>query len=110
MGRRYSQADFAHKIAYIRQKMGEDVFLGIDVIVGFPGESDAHFQETYQFLKEIIRPAFIHLFPYSKRPGTPAATMKNQVQELKEQMDCCKLLFKHIMGSVSPSATNFIEE
>ena len=37
-------------------------------------------------------------------------TMKNQVQELKEQMDCCKLLFKHIMGSVSPSATNFIEE
>ena len=81
MGRRYSQADFAHKIAYIRQKMGEDVFLGIDVIVGFPGESDAHFQETYQFLKEIIRPAFIHLFPYSKRPGTPAATMKNQVQD-----------------------------
>lgn len=81
MGRRYRTADFRRKIAYIREKMGPGVFLGIDVIVGFPGESDADFEAGLRFLEEEIRPAFIHLFPYSKRPGTPAARMKNQVQD-----------------------------
>lgn len=81
MGRRYRTADFRNKIRYIREKMGPEVFLGIDVIVGFPGESEADFEDTYHFLEEEIRPAFIHIFPYSRRPGTPAATMKNQVQD-----------------------------
>lgn len=81
MGRRYRTADFRRKIAYIREKMGPDVFLGIDVIVGFPGESDADFEAGLRFLEEEIRPAFIHIFPYSKRPGTPAALMPNQVQD-----------------------------
>ena len=81
MGRRYRTADFRKKIQYIREKLGPEVFLGIDVIVGFPGESEADFEATYRFLEEEIRPAFIHIFPYSRRPGTPAATMKNQVQD-----------------------------
>ena len=81
MGRRYRTADFRRKIQYIREKLGPEVFLGIDVIVGFPGESEADFEATYRFLEEEIRPAFIHIFPYSRRPGTPAATMKNQVQD-----------------------------
>ncbi len=81
MGRRYRTADFRKKIQYIREKLGPEVFLGIDVIVGFPGESEADFEATYHFLEEEIRPAFIHIFPYSRRPGTPAATMKNQVQD-----------------------------
>lgn len=88
MGRRYSTADFAHKIAYIRKAMeGQgkpSVFFGIDVIVGFPGETDELFMETYNFLKDIIRPAFIHVFPYSRRAGTPAAGRKDQVQECKK--------------------------
>lgn len=85
MGRRYCSADFASKIDYIRKKLekpgGQKVFFGIDVIAGFPGESDALFMETYNFLKDTVRPAFIHIFPYSKRPGTPAAERKDQVQD-----------------------------
>ena len=85
MGRRYDTESFRHKIQYIRNKMehpgSPKVFFGIDVIVGFPGESDALFQETYKFLKDSIKPAFIHIFPYSRRKGTRAAEMKNQVQE-----------------------------
>ena len=85
MGRRYNTAAFAHKIQYIRQKMevpgGLKVFFGIDVIVGFPGETDELFEETYTFLRDVVRPAFIHIFPYSRRAGTPAATRKDQVQD-----------------------------
>lgn len=85
MGRRYDTAAFAHKIQYIREKSekpgGPKVFFGIDVIVGFPGETEELFMETYNFLKDVIRPAFIHIFPYSRRAGTPAAIRKDQVQD-----------------------------
>jgi len=85
MGRRYDTAAFRHKIEYIRKKMehpgSPKVFFGIDVIVGFPGETDEFFEETYRFLKDEIRPAFIHVFPYSRRAGTPAAVRKDQVQD-----------------------------
>ena len=60
---------------------GPEVFFGIDVIVGLPGETEELFRQTYRFLEERIRPAFIHIFPYSKRPGTRAATMPDQVPE-----------------------------
>ena len=85
MGRRYDTAAFAHKIQYIREKTevpgGPKVFFGIDVIVGFPGETDELFMETYNFLHDVVRPAFIHIFPYSRRAGTPAAVRKDQVQD-----------------------------
>ena len=85
MGRRYDTAFFARKIDYIRQAMehpgGPKVFFGIDVITGFPGETDALFKETYHFLKDTARPAFIHIFPYSRRAGTPAAARRDQVQD-----------------------------
>lgn len=85
MGRRYDTAAFARKIRYIREKTevpgGPKVFFGIDVIVGFPGETDELFMETYNFLKDVVRPAFIHIFPYSRRAGTPAAVRKDQVQD-----------------------------
>ena len=80
MGRRYDTAFFADKLAYIRRVMGEGVFFGIDVMVGLPGESPELFEDTVAFLKQ-IRPAFIHVFPYSRRPGTPAADMPGQVDE-----------------------------
>ena len=47
-------------------------------MVGLPGETPELFERTYRFLEE-LRPAFIHVFPYSKRPGTPAAVMPGQV-------------------------------
>ena len=85
VGRRYDTALFASRIDYIRQAMerpGEPkVFFGIDVIVGLPGETEELFQETYDFLKDRIKPAFLHVFPYSKRPGTRAAVMPDQVRD-----------------------------
>lgn len=84
VGRRYDTALFRSRIEYIRKAMekpGEAaVFFGIDVIVGLPGETEELFQETVRFLRE-IRPAFIHVFPYSRRPGTRAATWPDQVQD-----------------------------
>ena len=94
VGRKYTTEFFAEKIDYIRNKMnpkpGEtypdgslkpSVFFGIDVIAGLPGETDELFQETYDFLKNRIRPAFIHIFPYSRRAGTRSAMRKDQVQD-----------------------------
>ena len=84
MGRRYDTAFFAERIAMIRKRMerpgAPKVFFGIDVMVGLPGETEALFRETFDFIGR-IRPAFIHVFPYSRRPGTPAASMPGQVPE-----------------------------
>ena len=70
---------------YIRKAMerpgGPKGFFGIDVIAGFPGETDGLFMETYNFLKDRVQPAFIHIFPYSRRAGTPAAARKDQIQD-----------------------------
>ena len=85
VGRRYDTALFASRIDYIRNAMERPgqpkVFFGIDVIVGLPGETEELFRQTYTFLRDRIRPAFIHVFPYSKRPGTRAAVMPDQVQD-----------------------------
>ena len=94
VGRKYTTEFFANKIAYIREKMnpkpGElnadgskkpDVFFGIDVIAGLPGETDELLLETYNFLKDRVKPAFIHIFPYSRRAGTRSAARKDQVQD-----------------------------
>jgi len=85
VGRKYDTALFASRIDYIRKSMEgpgkPKVFFGIDVIVGLPGETDEKFENTYRFLEEKIKPAFIHIFPYSRRPGTRAAEMKDQVQD-----------------------------
>lgn len=79
MRRRYNTAGFKAKIDYIRSRI-ENVFIGMDVIVGFPGETEEEFGRTVAFLKE-VRPAFIHVFPYSVRAGTVAAEMPGQVPE-----------------------------
>lgn len=84
MGRHYDTAFFKGRIDYIRSKMEAPgrpkVFFGIDVMVGLPGESEELFFQTKEFI-ESVKPAFIHVFPYSKRPGTPAASMPGQVSE-----------------------------
>ena len=56
------------------------VFFGIDTMVGLPGETEELFRQTCDFIGQ-VRPAFIHVFPYSKRPGTPAAAMPDQVPQ-----------------------------
>ncbi|MBQ0122146.1 MAG: tRNA (N(6)-L-threonylcarbamoyladenosine(37)-C(2))-methylthiotransferase MtaB [Bacteroidales bacterium] len=86
MHRRYTTAMFEDKINYIRQRMESPaerytkVFFGIDVIVGFPGETDEDFEQTFSLL-ERLRPAFLHIFPYSRRNGTIAAQRSDQIQD-----------------------------
>lgn len=95
MGRKYTTSFFLDKINEIRSKMNRpgkpQVFFGIDVIVGLPGESDELFEQTYNFLKDEVKPAFIHIFPYSRRVGTRAANMKNQVDAEVKKARVAKL-------------------
>ncbi len=84
MGRKYTTAFFRDRIEYIRARMEgpgrPKVFFGIDVMVGLPGETPELFEETRAFI-ESVRPAFIHIFPYSRRPGTRAADWPDQIPE-----------------------------
>lgn len=78
MRRRYTAERYRERIAKIRELM-PDAFLGVDVIVGFPGEGEEEFMETYTLLEE-VGASFLHIFPFSERPGTPAVSMPNKVQ------------------------------
>ena len=80
MNRRYSVSEFINKIQLIRN-LRDDISITTDLIVGFPGETDADFQNTIQSLKE-IKFTKIHTFPYSKRDGTVASEMKDQVDSV----------------------------
>jgi threonylcarbamoyladenosine tRNA methylthiotransferase MtaB len=77
MKRRYTIADYLQTVTLIRDFV-PDVAITTDVIVGFPGETDAEFQETLEFCRQ-VQFARIHVFPFSPRPGTAAATMPRQV-------------------------------
>ena len=84
MNRRYTTQEFMQVVKRIRAKY-EDVMLTTDVIVGFPGETDAEFETTYIFLKD-IKFYKMHVFKYSQRNGTKAAVMPNQVDgNIKEE-------------------------
>ncbi len=76
MHRRYRPWHYAEKLAIIREAMPEAA-IGADVMVGFPGESDALFEESYRFIEQ--QPfTYLHLFPFSARPGTPAWTLAEE--------------------------------
>lgn len=79
MRRKYTTVEFSEKIAYIRQLMPM-LAITTDVIVGFPGETEEHFQAGYTFMQQVGF-SEMHIFPYSKRTGTPAARMDGQVDE-----------------------------
>ena len=78
MRRRYTTAAFAHLVENLRRVFGGDVGITTDIMVGFPGETDAHFEESCQFVEEIGF-SQLHVFRYSPRKGTPAATYPDQV-------------------------------
>ncbi len=73
MGRKSSQEEIIERIKLIK-KARPQVVLGADLIVGFPTESDAAFQNSYNLVKE-AQLVFLHIFRYSDRPGTPAAAI-----------------------------------
>lgn len=79
MRRKYTMEFYAERLNKLREAL-PGLAVTSDVIVGFPGETEEEFMETYNFVKE-HRYAELHVFPYSKRTGTPAARMENQVSE-----------------------------
>jgi threonylcarbamoyladenosine tRNA methylthiotransferase MtaB len=77
MRRRYQRELYVERVAKIRSLMPH-CCIGVDVIVGFPGESDDDFLDTYRFLNELDI-SYLHVFTYSERENTPAATMPDVV-------------------------------
>ncbi|WP_195263266.1 tRNA (N(6)-L-threonylcarbamoyladenosine(37)-C(2))-methylthiotransferase MtaB [Clostridium sp. 1001275B_160808_H3] len=84
MNRRYTAQEYADSVNLLRETM-PDVSITTDVIVGFPGETEEEFNETYEFLKN-IKLTKTHVFKYSPRKGTKAADMQDQVDgSIKEK-------------------------
>ncbi|MCL4133480.1 UNVERIFIED_CONTAM: hypothetical protein GTU68_009397 [Idotea baltica] len=77
MRRRYKRQLYADRVLRIKSKM-PNACIGVDVIVGFPGETDVHFKDTYQFLLDIDI-SYLHVFTYSERPNTLAIDMEDIV-------------------------------
>ncbi|MDH3975830.1 MAG: tRNA (N(6)-L-threonylcarbamoyladenosine(37)-C(2))-methylthiotransferase MtaB [Deltaproteobacteria bacterium] len=77
MDRKYDTAFYRSKIEKIH-KSWKGVSIGIDIMAGFPGESEEAFQKSYNFIKDLPA-AYLHVFPYSKRKGTPAAAMTDHI-------------------------------
>ena len=90
MHRKYTKQEFIDKISEIKSYM-PDISITTDVIVGFPGETEELYNETIETVKKIGF-AKIHVFPYSKRNGTVAATLENQVPENIKKERVHKLL------------------
>lgn len=83
MNRDYDAAFFSHLIQKVHAAV-PSIAVGIDVIAGFPGETETAFANTLRLL-EGLPLAYLHVFPYSRRPGTPAAAMPNQVPETEKK-------------------------
>lgn len=79
MRRKYTMEFFADRVNKLKKAL-PGLAITSDVIVGFPGETEEEFMETYHFIKE-HKFSELHVFPYSKRTGTPAARMEDQVDE-----------------------------
>ena len=77
MNRQYSTEFFRSLVETIRRRI-PDAAIGLDVIAGFPGETEAEFAETFRLI-ERLPVTHLHVFPFSRRPGTPAADMPDQV-------------------------------
>lgn len=90
MHRKYNTALFAGRVHKIRELM-PDAFIGIDVLVGFPGEDEADFNDTYSLL-ESLEISYLHVFPFSERANTKAALMPGKVDEKVKSERVSKLL------------------
>ena len=90
MNRRYTADEYEKIVRLLRENI-KDVSITTDVIVGFPGETDTEFNETYEFLKR-IKLTKTHVFKYSKREGTKAAVMPNQVDGNIKEIRSKKLI------------------
>lgn len=114
MRRRYTTERFKERVIAAREHIS-DLFLGIDVIVGFPGETDVEFNETYNLLKD-LKPSYLHVFPYSERPGTPAIEFAGKVspQESSKRVKrltalCAELHQEFVSKYIGTEATALME-
>ena len=92
MQRRYTTADYKKVLFKLAEKV-KDVGIGVDVIIGFPGETEIDFNNTYNFIKDL--PAtYLHVFSYSERPNTLAAVMSDKVDigEKKRRSSMLRIL------------------
>ena len=89
MGRPYTARQFADIIKTVRERI-PDAAIGVDVMAGFPGESDSAFQSTYRLI-ERLPVTYLHVFPYSPRKGTPAADYSPKVPERITKQRCREL-------------------
>ena len=103
MRRRYQRELYVSRVEKIKSLMPH-CCIGVDVIVGFPGETKEDFLETYQFLNE-LNISYLHIFTYSERNNTPASALPESVS-LKERSDRSKML--HILSDKKRRA--FYEE
>ncbi|MDQ2087289.1 tRNA (N(6)-L-threonylcarbamoyladenosine(37)-C(2))-methylthiotransferase MtaB [Herbivorax sp. ANBcel31] len=83
MNRKYTTLEYKKSISTLRREI-EDVAISTDVMVGFPGETTEEFEKTYKFLDEISFSG-MHVFKYSPRKGTPAASFESQVSPSKKE-------------------------
>ena len=90
MNRRYTTARFAEIIALCRRHL-PDAAIGIDILVGFPGETEAHFRRTRTFV-EGLDCTYLHVFPYSDRPGTEASSFRGKVAKPEKALRVAELL------------------
>ncbi len=92
MHRRYKSSDYENLIYKAVDKI-PDLGIGVDVIVGSPGETESDFLETYEFIKS-LPVSYLHVFTYSERPGTEAIKMENQVpvNERKRRNNMLRIL------------------
>lgn len=90
MNRKYDSNEFEESVKLLRKAFHE-VALTTDIIVGFPGETIEEFNTTYEFLKN-IKFEKMHIFKYSRRKGTPAYSMTNQVDGNVKEIRSQKLI------------------
>lgn len=90
MRRKYSAEFYKEKVKKLKNAL-PGLAITTDVIVGFPGETEEEFMETYQFIQEIGY-AELHVFPFSRRTGTPAARMDHQVDKAVKEARVTKLI------------------
>jgi len=93
MKRPYRAQDVQRTLVRVKSALGEEVGLGTDVLVGFPGEDEEAFENTFHLVQEFPF-TYLHLFPFSPRPGTEAAVMKSPVSQakVKERLTALKRL------------------
>ncbi len=114
MGRRYRKQDVVNRVSWIMEQF-PDATIGCDVLVGFPGETESDFQETYELLERLPIAKF-HVFPYSVRPGTRAAKMSDHVPSHLKHYRVAELLklgerqFKSAMTSMVGKRSHVLVE